>query len=177
MAGVSDDDNGLLNERINVRGYFERILRERDLREAERDRRYQERFEAQEKELSLAAAEYARRLHDLNGEYKRDRERQAQFVSMEKFEDKLRTDAERLRGESIAREAALLRVDEKFDEYVKRYEADKRETDLALALHKGAAEQAKQAAEEQGRKANRNLGIATFTLAILVAAANWIGAL
>jgi hypothetical protein len=61
-----DDDsvgshlNGL-DEKINTRGYFERILAERDKRDAERDRRLDERFESQEKAVSaaLAAAEKA----------------------------------------------------------------------------------------------------------------------
>lgn len=47
--------------KIGIRGYFERILQERDRRDAERDRRLDERFEAQEKAVTsaLAAAEKA----------------------------------------------------------------------------------------------------------------------
>jgi hypothetical protein len=54
------DLNGL-DSLISVRGYFERILRERDERDKERDRRLDERFEAQEKAVNaaLAAAEKA----------------------------------------------------------------------------------------------------------------------
>jgi hypothetical protein len=50
-----------LDERINVRGYFERILSERDRRDAERDKRFDERYDAQEKavEAALSAAEKA----------------------------------------------------------------------------------------------------------------------
>ena len=53
--------NGTLDERINIRGYFEQILKERDSREVERDKRLDERFESQEKAVSaaLAAAEKA----------------------------------------------------------------------------------------------------------------------
>lgn len=52
--------NGL-DSRIDTRGYFERILTERDKRDAERDRRLDERFESQEKavDAALAAAEKA----------------------------------------------------------------------------------------------------------------------
>ena len=58
---LDDRSSTLLDERINVRGYFERILQERDRREGERDRRLDERFEGQEKAVTaaLAAAEKA----------------------------------------------------------------------------------------------------------------------
>lgn len=176
------EGNGGLDERINIRGEIESIratLTEREKRIADQfealDRLLNERFVSLEKKLNTEAIELARRLHDLNGEYKRDRERQADYVRIEKFEDKLKTDAERLKAESVAREAALLRVDEKFDDYVKRYEQDKRETDLALAAQKGAAEQAKRAAEEQGRKSNRNLAIATLLLGIIAVGSRLFG--
>jgi hypothetical protein len=59
---VTEDHNlNGINERISTRGYFERILNERDKRELERDRRLDERFDAQEKAVAaaLAAAEKA----------------------------------------------------------------------------------------------------------------------
>jgi methylase of polypeptide subunit release factors len=58
---LDDRSSASLDERINVRGYFERILMERDRREGERDRRLDERFEGQEKAVTaaLAAAEKA----------------------------------------------------------------------------------------------------------------------
>lgn len=166
--------NGL-DERINTRGYFERILQEQEKLNKERERRIDERFGALDKALGLQAEEYARRLSDLNGEYRRDQARQLGYVSSEKFEDKLKADAEKFKAEADARATALERVDEKFSEYLKRYEADKREVDLALNAQRVAAAAAKSAAEEQGRKSNRNLGIATLVLGLIVAAANWIG--
>jgi phosphopantetheine adenylyltransferase len=158
--------NGL-DDKINVKGYLERVLADHEKLEAERMKRIDERFEALGKALEIAAQEYARRLHDLNGEYKRDRERQAQYVTIDKYETQTR-------AEQIARETALLRVDEKFEEYVKRYEVRQREVDLVLSVQKGAAEQAIRAAEETGRKSNRNLAIASICLAGLVLLANII---
>lgn len=170
--------NGL-DEKINVKGameemrrYFERILHDRDRLDAERQLRLDERFEALDKALTLQAEEYKRRLTDLNGEYKRDQSRQTNYVTTEKFEDNLK-------AEKLAREAALLRVDEKlddgfrriaeqFNEYVKRYEQDKRDLDVLLAAQKGAAEAAKQAALEQGRKTNRNIAVVGSVLGLLV---------
>jgi chromosome segregation ATPase len=62
VSEVGDHEplNGL-DARINLRGYLERILSERDRRDAERDRRLDERFESQEKAVNaaLAAAEKA----------------------------------------------------------------------------------------------------------------------
>lgn len=149
------------------------LVRGMELRfQEERDRRINERFDALNKALELQAAEYARRLHDLNGEYQRDRARQHDYVTTEKYETQLE-------AEKTAREAALLRVDEKFEDYVKRYEVRQREVDLLLAAQAGAADEAKRAVEdavrksdaaarEQARKQNRNLGIATLGLGLIV---------
>ena len=178
------------NNNINDdRGFFERILSEREKFEAERDRRIEEKFEALDKALKLQAEEYARRLSDLNGEYHRDRERQHDYVTTEKYESTLDS-------EKIAREAALLRVNEKMDggfnrlneqltEYIKRYDLEKREIDLRLAAQIGAQEEAKRAAEEQGRKSDqlakdqarkqgRNLAIVGFLLTGIIFAANFV---
>lgn len=174
--------NGL-DDRINIKGYFESILKEREKLEEERDRRMEERFarindrfEAIDKALVLQAEEYARRLADLNGEYVRDRNRQSDYVTTDKWEATNK-------AESTARAAALLRVDEKFEEYVKRYEVRQREVDLLLAAQAGAADEAKRAVEdqgrksdafarEQGRKQSRNLGIASIGLGAIVFLAN-----
>lgn len=185
---MTDELNGL-DSKINDRGFFERIMKERERFEAERDRRIEEKFAELAKALELQAKEYSRRLEALNGEYVRDRQRQAQFVSQDKWE----TTNE---AEKQARETALLRVDEKFDAafkqindqfaiYITRYEADKREVDLRLAAQAGAAEEAKRAAEDQGRKSNelqreqsrkqsRNLTIAGLLITLFVFGANFI---
>lgn len=79
------------------------------------------------------------------------------YVTIEKYED-------RLKGESTAREMALIRVDEKFADYVKRWEQRQREIDIELVAQKNAAAQknavleaasldAQKIAEEQGREA------------------------
>ena len=129
-----------------------------------------ERFAAIDKALELQAEEYSRRLKDLNGEYIRDRERQNDYVTVEKYEDKLAAEAQ-------ARDVALTRVDEKFQDYVKRYEVRQREVDQALSMMKGAADQAQRAIEEQARRTNRNIAILGLALAVLVALANYIGSL
>ncbi len=134
---------------------------------AEYAKRIDERFAALREARELQATEYARRLHDLNGEYKRDRDRQQEYVTIDKYET-------HNGAEKLAREAALLRVDEKFDDYVKRYEVRQREVDLLLAAQKGAGEQAIRAAEETGRRSNRNLGLASLGLGALVLVANLV---
>lgn len=167
-----NDESDLMHERINIRGEIENIRAVL----GEREKLYDERFAAQEKALALQAREYERRLHDLNGEYKRDRERQKDYVTIDKYEDKLASEQE-------ARENALTRVDERFEDYIKRYEARQREVDLLLTAQKAAAEAAKYAAEEQGRRAldatnaqarktNRNLGIVSLVLGVIVVVVN-----
>lgn len=126
-----------------------------------------ERFAALDKALELQASEYERRLHLLNGEFERDRARQHDYVTTDKYESTLE-------AEKSAREAALLRVDEKFEDYIKRYEIRQREVDLLLAAQAGAADEAKRAVEDQGRKSNRNLGIASLVLGVVVFGANLV---
>jgi hypothetical protein len=162
-----DDIHDRLNDRINVRSFFERILKERERLEEERQERIDERFRALDKALRLQAQEYERRLHDLNGEYQRDRQRQSDYVTVDKWE-------QTNKAESTARAAALLRVDEKFEEYVKRYEVRQREIDLLLSAQKGAAEAAIRAAEDQGRRSNRNIGVAGVVLGLIVLVVNII---
>lgn len=151
--------------KIGIKGYFERILHERERLEDERIERIEDRFDALDKALSLQAAEYARRLHDLNGEYQRDRARQNEYVTVDKWEATNK-------AEAMARSAALLRVDEKFDDYVKRYEIRQREIDVLLAAQAGASEEAKRAVEQAARNSNRNLGMASLGLGIIVFIAN-----
>jgi hypothetical protein len=136
-----------------------------------------ERFVALDKALELQAAEYERRLAALNHAHEKAVAVQHTYVTQEKYED-------RIKSEDAALAAALLRVDErfvatdnKFSDYVKTQELRQREIDLALSASKGAAEQAARAAEEQGRKSNRNMGILALVLTAVVAAANYSGAL
>jgi len=161
------DDLNILDDRINARGFFERILQEREQMERERIARINDRFKAMEKALELQAVEYERRLHALNGEYQRDRERQNEYVTTDKWET-------RNEAEATARQTALQRIDEKFDDYIKRYELRQREVDVLLAAQQGAADEAKRAVEGSARKANRNLGLASLALGLIVFAANTI---
>ena len=52
-AGANHD---ALNDRINVRAFFERILKERDHSEAEREKRLDERFSSQKEAVTAAFA-------------------------------------------------------------------------------------------------------------------------
>lgn len=126
-----------------------------------------ERFDALDKALALQAEEYERRLTALNHAHDKAVQVQHTYVTQDKFEDRVATDQEKL-------ETALLRTDEKFQDYLKRYEARQREVDLALGIADSAAKRAQEISEEQGRKANRNIAIATLVLGIIVAGANWI---
>lgn len=158
----------------------------------ERFKRVDREFEHAQKALELQAAEYERRLDDLNHAHANTERTQATFVSFDKWEDKMMAEAE-------ARKNALERVDEriqtvstrfeeKLDEYIKKYELDKREIDNALAIGRGAAEEAQRIAEEQGRismaqaqeqtrKTNRNMAILALILTAVIGIANWVGAL
>lgn len=127
-----------------------------------------ERFQFLDEARKLQAGKYEDRLRDLNHSHDKALEVQHTYVTQDKFETHNKTD-------KLAVELALNRVNEKFEDYIKRYEARQREIDLALAVQKGAADTAQRMVEEQGRKFNRNLGIATFLLAMLVAAANYFG--
>lgn len=173
-----------LDDRINIRGKLESIQATMD----EREKRFEDYRISVKEALNIQAEEYSRRLHELNGEYKRDRERQADFVRSDKYEDKLKADEEKFKREAEARETALLRVDEKFNDYVRRYEQDKRDLDILMAAQRGAADEAVRAAErfagqarekanEQGRKTTRNLTIMGLGLTIFVLLANLIPSL
>lgn len=129
--------------------------------------------------LRLQAAEYERRLDVLNHAHEEARAVQAVTVTRERFDDYTRTEQEK-------RELALQRVDEKFQDYVKRYEQRQREVDLLLSAQEGAAREAKEAAEKQGRMAvaaaeeagrrsNRNIALVTIVLTIIIAGAQFWG--
>ena len=163
---------------VSLREYFA-ALRAAD------QRRLDERFIAQERANELKAEELARRLEVLNHAHEQAREKERDFISRETYETfvlRYQDAHQAVKNEILSAshteseklEVGLARVDEKFNEYVKRYEARQREVDLLLSAQKGAAEEAKRAVEEQARKANRNLGIASLVLGIIVFAANTI---
>lgn len=142
--------------------------------------------------LRLQHEEYQRRLVALNGEAGRIREAHELSVSAEKFEDYTNAQAtaqnERENRDKEALAAALLRINEKFDDYVLRYEQRQREVDQALALQEGAAQESKRITEleaqrtqhrieEASRKTNRNMAALAMLLTITIAAANYLGTL
>lgn len=132
--------------------------------------RLEERIDGMRGALDLQAKEYERRLGDLNNEGSRIQAVLGQSVTAEKFEDYVQSETEK-------RELALQRVDEKFEDYVKRYEQRQREVDLLLAAQEGAVGEAKRAAEEQGRKSNRNVAILGVVLTAIIVGMNILGAL
>lgn len=185
---------GGLDERINIRGEIESLratLTEREKRVDAELRRLEQLFAAKlQEELNLRLArrqddlraiekaEQAmnKRLDSMNELREQLNDQARRFVSSEKFDDNLQV-------EKVAREAALLRVDEKFDDYVKRYEQDKRDIQIAMSAQKAAtdsaertaekfAQEAKDKANDQARRTNKNLQYASVFLAIVVVSTN-----
>lgn len=68
---MSGEYHNLLDERINTRGFFERILADRDKLDGERDRRMEERFENQEKAVVKAEQRLDETLRGFPEEYAR----------------------------------------------------------------------------------------------------------
>jgi hypothetical protein len=141
--------------------------------------RIEERLAGMGQALELQAAEYERRLDVLNHAHEEAREVAKTTVTQERFDQYVVTEAEK-------REFALTRVDEKFEDYIKRYEQRQREVDLLLSAQQGASEEAKRSAEEQGRKSrelideqarkqSRNLVIVGLVITVIVALANYLG--
>lgn len=122
---MADPDLAGLNDTINLRGFIERVFHERDKVEREYRQRIDERFDTLEKALELQAREYARRLDILNHAHEQAKERNALFVSDDKYET-------RMLAEEKARSLALERIDEKFSEHIKRYEIRHEELRIAL---------------------------------------------
>jgi hypothetical protein len=163
---------------VSLRDYFI-ALRAAD------QRRLDERFQAQEHANVIKAEELARRLEVLNHAHEQAREKERDFIQRETYETfvvRYQDAHQSLKNEIVAAtkaqqdrvESSFERVDEKFNEYIKRYEVRQREVDVLLAAQKGAAEEAKRAVEEQGRKSNRNLGMVSLGLGIIVFLANTI---
>lgn len=149
-----------------------------------------ERHLATSKALELQAKEYERRLDDLNHAHARAIEVQNTFVSLDKYEDKLASEAT---ARTIANERLNERLshvhetlDVKLEDYIKRAEARQNELDLAIAAQKGAADEAARASEDQFRKSQElvrsqarkqalYLGITGFVLTVAIALANYLG--
>ena len=122
---------------------------------------YDARLDAMERALTLQAKEYARRLGVLNHAYENAEQIRGTYLNADKYETQRRSDND-------ARELALERINEKFEEFVDRFDKRQREVDLELAQAKGEAITAQRLAEEQARKANRNIAIVSVTLAVTI---------
>lgn len=127
-----------------------------ELESAHRRQREDDRMSREKVELALD-----KRLESMNEFRNQLRQQTNDFVRRETHESMITQ-------EKLAREAALLRVDEKFDEYVKRYEQRQREVDTLLSIQKGAADEARHTALEQARKTNRNIALVGAVLGVLV---------
>jgi len=143
--------------------------------------RLEERQVADRRALKLQAAEYGRRLDDLNHAHEQAREVQNTYVTTEKYEDKIAAEAE-ARDTALLRvdekfNAALVRVDERFADHVKRWELRQREIDQALAVQSGAAEEATKQIDRQTRITNRNIAIAVLAISAVSVTANYFGAI
>jgi hypothetical protein len=151
--------------------------------------RLQERLTSRAEALKLQAQEYERRLDVLNHAHEEAREVASRTVSRKEFEDYVKSTMtareQAAKTESDKRELALQRVDEKFEDYVKRYEQRQREVDQALTIQKTASEAAKQFASEAAQKAqlavteqaaetNLRMGVLGLILSAVVIAVNFI---
>ena len=156
---------------------------------SERLARLEERQAAVRDALTLQAAEYERRLQTLNHENERIASVLNGSVSQERFEQYVSNESEK-------RELALERVNEKFDDYVRRADQRQREMDLLIQAQDQAAREAKEAvgravanaeqavaqaaqnakdaAARAEARANRRIYIAFSVLALLVAAVNLV---
>lgn len=150
-------------------------------RQEEYEKRIDERFRLNDRALELQAKEYDRRLDSLNHAHEKAVQVQHTYVTQDKYEDKLTSEA-------AAREYALDRVNEKFEDYVKRYEQRQREVDLLLQAQANSQEEAKRASEkaaqtakdaaaETFRKSNRNIAIVGLLLTSIIVTMNLIGAI
>jgi uncharacterized protein YllA (UPF0747 family) len=83
MSGVDDthDLNGL-DARISTRGYFERILHERDALEEERDRRLEERYENQKEALAAALVSAEKANFDLQNQIDALKDFQGKLIAL-----------------------------------------------------------------------------------------------
>jgi hypothetical protein len=88
---MSDELNGIGNT-INVRGYFERILAERDRTDTEREHRLDERFQAQEQAIRKAEGALSAVLSGFPQEY-------AKVIALEE----VRKAIEEIKGDHVQR--------------------------------------------------------------------------
>jgi methionine synthase I (cobalamin-dependent) len=121
--------------------------------------------EGKELALRLQATEYERRLETLNNENSRIANVLAKSVSQDRFDDYVM--AERAREEELAKtskqasDLALDRVNEKFDEFVRKYELRQKEVDAILTAQSAVV-------AAQAKTFTRNVAIATIALTIII---------
>jgi hypothetical protein len=165
MAENNHSDLNNLDNRINDRGFFERILKERKNVDEERDRRFDERFEAQEKALDKAEAAQLRVNVAQNDFRSTLKEQSAEFITRAEINlsirdllsqiEHIKEDASSAREyinslmttQMETREARFIKIEK---EYTRRFELDahrKELQDLALNYSEGKTEAARALAE------------------------------
>lgn len=116
----------------------------------------------------LQATEYERRLDTLNHAHEVALVKERDYVSQEKFDDYSASQSvaliTQLSSEKEAREKALERVDERFEDFVTRYELHQREVDEQLAIQRGVAEESARTLE----KATVRLGLVIAALGVFL---------
>lgn len=80
--GNDPHDLNSLEARISMRGYFERILRERDEREKERNRRLDDRYQNQKEALAAALIAARDTTIDLQNQIDELKEFQARLIAL-----------------------------------------------------------------------------------------------
>lgn len=140
-------------------------LHDLELRVRELEVRAEERAHA----VGLQAVEYERRLEILNHENARVTDVLAHSVAQDRFDDYVRT--ERARSDEFMKtaqatlETALERVNERHDEFVRRYDTRQKEVDAILW-----GQSAVQA--EESKHSSRTLSIVSVALAAIVIVVN-----
>jgi hypothetical protein len=126
-----------------------------------------ERFEALNKALVLQAAEYERRLNELNDEYSRIERIQNEYVTHNKYDDYIKN--HQIWAEQM-KEILHQRIANVYDEFNKFKSSIEKE----IAVQQTETIATKEFSTEQHRRGTRNIAIATIAIAIVVAVTNVI---
>lgn len=164
------DDLNSLDEKISVRGYFERILREQEARDTERDLRYSERFEASEKAVEAAfrssekaidrAFEAQRRVNDTQNEFRGAlKDAQGELVQKDTFDAQI---AElQIWRRKVDENIARLPQPEMIEQRLKALEG-------AYARSEGAIAQAKADASALAIRVSMGTGIGAIVITVML---------
>lgn len=125
------------------------------------------RMAERDKALKVQAKEYERRLEALNHAHEQAIQVQHTYVTEDKFEAQIK-------AESLARSEAVDRVNERFNDHVRRYEDRHQELSDEMVAMRANNAAVQHLSEEQGRRQSRNLALATVVISVVVALANFV---